>query len=238
VTETEWLACTDTIAMLDFHRDTASDRELRLLIAGGLRFLCRGFSSPRVQETLDAFERFADRGEGLTLGDAIHGLGTFAEEMSGGLSPLHNPSNLRFAFLDGLEVLLNEHLPNPRGEIDYRVVPIPPSGWLVVLDQFRESFRWSTDNNDRQAVCRIVRDLFGNPFREVVIDPTWLAWNDGMVQKLARGIDDEKATDRLPILADALEDAGCDNADVLTHCRSGGEHWRGCWVIDLLLGKE
>ena len=42
----------------------------------------------------------------------------------------------------------------------------------------------------------------------------------------------------MPILADALEDAGCTNQDILNHCRGGGEHVRGCWVVDLLLGKE
>ena len=64
-----------------------------------------------------------------------------------------------------------------------------------------------------------------------------VAWNDGTVRKIAQAIYDERAFDRLPILADALEDAGCDNADILNHCRNGGEHVRGCWVVDLLLGK-
>ena len=59
-----------------------------------------------------------------------------------------------------------------------------------------------------------------------------------LVVALARGIYDEKAFDRMPILADALQDAGCDNDDVLSHCRGGGPHVRGCWVVDLLLGKE
>ena len=65
----------------------------------------------------------------------------------------------------------------------------------------------------------------------------WLAWNGGTVPRIAQAIYAERAFDRLPVLADALEDAGCANADVLAHCRSGGEHVRGCWVIDLLLGK-
>ena len=56
--------------------------------------------------------------------------------------------------------------------------------------------------------------------------------------KLAQGIYEERAFDRLPILADALEDAGCDNADILSHCRGPGPHARGCWVVDLLLGKK
>lgn len=69
-------------------------------------------------------------------------------------------------------------------------------------------------------------------------DLSWLASNNGTVVKLAQAIYDERAFDRLPILADALEDAGCTNQDILAHCRGGGEHSRGCWVVDLLLGKE
>ncbi|HUR53438.1 MAG TPA: hypothetical protein VMZ71_04880 [Gemmataceae bacterium] len=55
---------------------------------------------------------------------------------------------------------------------------------------------------------------------------------------LANGIYEERAFDRLPILADALQDAGCDNDGILTHCRGDGAHVRGCWVVDLLLGKS
>jgi hypothetical protein len=72
----------------------------------------------------------------------------------------------------------------------------------------------------------------------VALDPAWLAWNAGTVRKMAQAIYDDRAFDQLPILADALEEAGCANRDILDHCRSGGDHVRGCWVIDLLLGKE
>ena len=68
--------------------------------------------------------------------------------------------------------------------------------------------------------------------------PSWLSWNDGTIPKLAQAIYDDRAFDRLPILADALEEAGCDNADILNHCRQPGEHVRGCWVVDLLLNKS
>jgi hypothetical protein len=80
--------------------------------------------------------------------------------------------------------------------------------------------------------------MVGNPFRPVTINPVWLAWNDGTVQKIAQGIYEERAFDRMPILADALEESGCTNADILYHCRLPGEHVRGCWVVDLVLGKE
>jgi hypothetical protein len=64
------------------------------------------------------------------------------------------------------------------------------------------------------------------------------SWLTGNVVGVAQAIYTDRAFDRLPILADALEDAGCDNADILNHCRHPGEHVRGCWVVDLLLGKE
>jgi hypothetical protein len=80
-----------------------------------------------------------------------------------------------------------------------------------------------------------VRDIFGNPFRPVTFNPAWRTSN---VTALAQAIYDDRAFDRLPILADALEDAGCDRVDILNHCRQPGEHVRGCWVVDLVLGKE
>jgi hypothetical protein len=88
------------------------------------------------------------------------------------------------------------------------------------------------------AQAAILRDIFGNPFRRVALDPACLHWNGATVRKMAEAIYDDRAFDRLPILADALEEAGCTDRAVLHHCRSGSNHVRGCWVIDLLLGKE
>jgi len=90
----------------------------------------------------------------------------------------------------------------------------------------------------KQEQRLLLRDIFGNPFRPITIAPTWLVWNDGVTRKLAQAIYEERAFDRLPILADALEEAGCANADLLNHCRQPVEHVRGCWVIDLILGKS
>ena len=69
----------------------------------------------------------------------------------------------------------------------------------------------------------------------VNLDPAWLAWNEGTVARLARAIRDERAWDRLPILADALEEAGCTAAALLGHCRSGAEHPHGRWLVDDIL---
>ncbi len=86
-----------------------------------------------------------------------------------------------------------------------------------------------------QAAPDVFRDIFGNPFRPVTVDPVWLT---STAVAIAQGIYDDRAFDRLPILADALQDAGCENADILSHCRSDGPHVRGCWVVDLVLEKS
>lgn len=81
----------------------------------------------------------------------------------------------------------------------------------------------------------LLRDIFGNPFRPVTLDPAWRTTN---VVALAQAIYDERAFERMPILADALEEAGCTNGEMLNHCREPGEHVRGCWVVDMLLEKK
>ncbi len=81
----------------------------------------------------------------------------------------------------------------------------------------------------------IVRDIFGNPFRPVTIDPRWLT---ATVIDLADAIYADRAFDRMPILADALMDAGCDSEEIIAHCRGDAPHVRGCWAVDLVLGKE
>jgi hypothetical protein len=91
---------------------------------------------------------------------------------------------------------------------------------------------------DREARAQSVigRDIFSNPFRPVSFDP---AWRTSTAVALARHMYDARDFSAMPILADALQEAGCDNSDVLTHCRARkGVHVRGCWVVDLVLGKS
>jgi hypothetical protein len=90
----------------------------------------------------------------------------------------------------------------------------------------------------------MLRDLFGNPFRPASLDPDWLTWKDGTIPKMAQTIYEARELpsghldrDRLAILGDALEDAGCSDPEILGHCQGPGPHVRGCWVVDLLLGK-
>jgi hypothetical protein len=76
--------------------------------------------------------------------------------------------------------------------------------------------------------------VFANPFRPTAVEPAWLTQT---VTALAQDIYDERAFERLPILADAVEEAGCTGAALLGHLRGSGAHVRGCWAVDLLLGK-
>jgi hypothetical protein len=80
----------------------------------------------------------------------------------------------------------------------------------------------------KEAFCNSFRDVAGDPFHPVIYDPRW---RTDTVMALARGIHAEAAFDRMPILADALEEAGCDHPAILQHCRSQQQHTRGCWVI-------
>jgi hypothetical protein len=80
-----------------------------------------------------------------------------------------------------------------------------------------------------------LRDILGNPFRSITLDPAWLT---PTVIRLAQTIYDDRAFDRLPDLADALHESGCDNDEILGHCRGPGPHVRGCWAVDMVLGKK
>src|SRR5262249_11112152 len=88
------------------------------------------------------------------------------------------------------------------------------------------------------AACSLLRCLFGNPFRPAVLEPGWPRWNDGMIVRRAQAIYDGREFDRLPVLADLLEEAGCRDVQLLGHLRGPGPHGGGCWAVDALLGKD
>ena len=90
----------------------------------------------------------------------------------------------------------------------------------------------------REEWSDALRDIAGNPFQERVLRPHWLLADDRAATALAESIYDEHAFERLPILADALEDGGCDGEPILAHLRGPGPHFRGCWALDLVLGKD
>ena len=106
-------------------------------------------------------------------------------------------------------------------------------GFDDVLSLCNEAASASEDESTHH--CQLLREILGNPFHQVTLDSSWLP---STVMHLANSIYQDRAFDRMPILADAMEDAGCDNAEILNHCRQPGVHVRGCWLVDLLLGKE
>ena len=117
---------------------------------------------------------------------------------------------------------------------------LPPE-FIDVLKRMG-GFPWLEDvdlsEKPTQSTTQLIRDIFGNPFRPAQIDNSWLTWNNKTIPRIAQLIYDERKFEDLPILADALTDAGCNDEQILEHCRQKGGHVRGCWVVDLLLGKE
>jgi hypothetical protein len=116
------------------------------------------------------------------------------------------------------------------------------AAWNAADEVLKPSVEAAATRTERQNQIDLLRDIFGNPFRSVTIDPSWPT---PAVTSLAAAIYEERHmpsghfdNHRMGVLADALEDAGCDNAEILGHLRSDGEHVRGCWAVDLLLGRE
>jgi hypothetical protein len=217
MTESEWLAATDPAPMLREIAPQASARKLRLFTCG----CCR-----RLWELPINDQTFVEMAEGYA--DAACSLADLqaAARQAAKDSPRSLLGNLRSAL--AWEVVSELTARDARGSTQ-RVS-------AFVVDMVRD-----TGATAREAEWRrqsdLLRCIFGNPFRPVEADPSWLRWNDGTAPKLARSIYDDRSFHRLPLLADALEDAGCADRAILAHCCGPGPHVRGCWVIDLLLGK-
>ena len=90
------------------------------------------------------------------------------------------------------------------------------------------------DEGEQAEQTKLLRDIFGNPFRPIAFDP---AWRTSTAVALAQQMYESRDFSAMPILADALQDAGCEHNDILDHCRGDGTHVRGCWVVDLVLAK-
>jgi hypothetical protein len=98
---------------------------------------------------------------------------------------------------------------------------------------------WDGAERAAHAVqCDLLRDVFFPFFHPVRVAPAWREWQGGAAVQIAQEIYDRRRFEELPVLADALEDAGCDESAILDHCRGKGPHVRGCWVLDLVLGRE
>ncbi len=222
MTESEWNRSIDPQAMLDFLRgtDITSDRKLRLFAI----LCCRKIShllDTRCLTALDLAERFAEALAGERELDAAHDLATDAFDEFNDVRE-HAAEAVQSACE---RVPLHEgasHAAWSAIQLVYVGVPRP-------LMKATRRLTWRHE-------CRWLRDLFGPlPFRPVPFDP---AWRTRTAVFIARVIYEDCDFGLLPVLADALEDSGCENIDILNHCRRHGEHVRGCWVVDLLLEKQ
>ncbi len=208
MTEADWLAATDPEPMLGHVARNVSHRKWRLFACA----CCRRHPSVRKGKAntrvLEASEAFAD------------GLITQAE--------MQKQHQAWFTF----------DYPFPISGTWQSALAIATTSYLMQrADVSADHLAKAKPNprREKKSQAALLRCIFGNPFRPVAFAPSW---RSETAVALAAGIYEERAFDRLPILADALEEAGCDSADVLNHLRGLGPHARGCWVVDGVLGKE
>jgi hypothetical protein len=225
VSEQEWLACTDPQKMLELLRGKASGRKLRLFACACCRHIWPLLADPRSRHAVDLAERYAD------------GLATEEERDR--------------AAAEAWEVDVTDNDLAARAAII--AADLPDCEWgsatgVAANAAFavgRRAGGHTARIGEQRVQCHLLRDLFG-PLRcrPVALDPAWLTWQGSTIRNLAQAVYEERSlpsgtleSGRLAVLADALEEAGCHAADIVGHCRQPGPHVRGCWVLDLLLGK-
>jgi hypothetical protein len=218
MTEIEWMTATDLRPLLGVLEGKASSRKMRLFRVACLRVSWDRLGDDRSRRAVDVAEMLADGAGADAEAEAAQegaydvrdeifdgGDGTQAHQYGAG-RPLSMAEAAAFICRPRLDDCVRE---------------------VIDLMMYLP--------DDPASLSPLVRDIFGNPFRPVTADPSWLT---STVAALARGMYETRDFSAMPILADALQNAGCDNEDVLNHCRQPGEHVRGCWVVDLVLGKK
>jgi len=224
VNESEWLVCTDTRPMWGCLKGKTSDRKLRLLACACSRRVWHLLDDERSTRAVSAAERYAD---GEESAERLY------TEHQAALDVLRDKRSIQFSNPNFYASLASDHA-------------LEASAFIAAADASEydaaatasESARFA----ERQSQIDLLRDVFGNPFLPVAFDP---AWRTHTVTALAAAAYEERSlprgtldADRLAVLADALEDAGCTNELLVAHLREPSLHVRGCWAIDLLLGKE
>jgi hypothetical protein len=236
MTEAEWDAGGDPTPMLDFLRRAgkASDRKLRLFACGCCRRIWPLLTDDRGRRAVEVAELLAD----LLAEDGVRSDARREAQRASGSRGVERlpriPKGERRAASAAYWAVARE--------VDEAVGQTPPLAIDAVVWQAGgpEGCDWrSLQARERMCQAALLRDLYGPlPFRGVRIDTSWLAWGGATVRRLAEVIYQELRFEDLPVMADALLDAGCDNEELLAHCRSGGVHVRGCWVLDALLGRR
>jgi hypothetical protein len=217
--EREWLASADPAAMLEAVGGRARERKLRLFAVACCRRLSHHSRNRSQRDLLEVVEGYADgRVEAVGLRKALNLAAGHGVRISFAVWFTAHPWNFR-------PTEAAREAGNEVGKVTKRSA---------------HSKTWETARDaECAAQAALLRDVLGNPFRTPpAIDPAWLAWHEGLIASMARRMYEARDFADLPVLADALEEAGCADERLLGHCRSPGPHVRGCWPVDLLLGRS
>lgn len=253
MTEAEWINCADPQAMLEFLRSDRGEtrrkvgrRKMRLFACACLRGIWPLLRKSGSQEAVKVAERFVD---GLAKEQELHG----AYRAARAALVDEFPHLATGPYWQSAEAAVHVAASRFSGGDHDSVAHVPASAanaWA--LDRVgpgqgsERSCRVFESREARQAIhADWLRDIFGNPFRPApTIERASLAWNEQTVVRLAQNIYDDRQLPvgtldltRLAVLADVLEEAGCQDQEILRHCRQSAEHVRGCWVVDRILGK-
>jgi hypothetical protein len=225
MTETEWLACTNPTAMVNFLREKAGDRKLRLFFCACCRSVWHLLDEPLLRRAVEVAERHAD---GLADDQQLQALG---RELCPAFPYFTGSLKAAAAFsaVAGRGIF-PVRAPSAAVELTYTEAA------LQALDQGRTHIPIETKAGFHHFQAHLLRCIVGPlPFHLVSVQDDWRTTS---VAAIDQAIYEDRAFDRMPELADALERAGCADAEILAHCRGPGPHVRGCWVVDLLLGKD
>jgi hypothetical protein len=220
MTRADWLTCTDPALMLDFIRERATDRKLRLFAVAWGRDVWRHLPDERSRDAILAAERYAD------------GAATFADLLAAHRDAADVVREIPLAS-DRRTGVTRRQADRNWGSKAAAEVACRAADPAWDARTAASAAGW-TSGSTRYALSNHLRDIF-NPFRDAPFDP---AWRTSTVLAMARYAYDSGDFSALPILADALQDAGCADEEVLAHCRADATHVRGCWVIDAILGKD
>ena len=222
MTEAEWLACDRPGPLLLHVGDKRADpRRSRLLNCACARRVWHLLTDPRSRLAVEVAERFAD---GLATAEELEAARKEADKAGRKLDKSGPEGDARKLAASLVLAVAARRI----GSVTQH---------LIVAATAAGGRSWDKRVAETVLQAELVRDLFGNPFRPVAFDLAWRQ-QQGDVFRLAEAIYQDHRFAEMPVLADALEDCGCAESAILAHCRGGGPHARGCWVVDLLTGKN
>ncbi|WP_227254835.1 hypothetical protein [Frigoriglobus tundricola] len=237
MTEAQWLSHSDPLTMLPFLKKTASDRKLRLFACGCARRIWHMLSDERSRTAVETAERHADgRADNEQLARACEDAFEANRDIRS-TEPQSDAADMAACVACDAAWPNEDMRTSPTGDEYSGVVDAAQctasAAEYAAHGAKREPRR--ERKVEEQALANYVRDIFGNPFRPVTFSADW---RTDTTVSLARQMYDTRDFSAMPILADALQDTGCDSAEILAHSRGPGPHVCGCWVVDLVLGKE